>query len=326
MDNVDYNELFGLEAAAEAAEEAGALPEGARDGLQEDGAQAEGPGTADRDGDKAQESNEAQQAEEGTKGGEKPAAPGEAEQTPEERYRQAEERRSRERKYERVGRRAERDALSAVLARLGITDPKTGEPVDTVDKLEAYERKLSEQRLAEGKGNAEDIRRVVWEEIKAAGRAGGTAPSAAAEADPSGKEAEKAPAEADFQAEMAEIARMDPEMKNLNAVLKSEAGPKFREYVGRGLSFVEAYRLAAADRLAALRDAKAAEAIRTTKAAEAAQAKAAGKEHLSATRSQGQGALPVPDSEKEMFRVFFPDASDAEIQKMYNEDRKRLGK
>ena len=150
---------------------------------------------------------------------------------------------------------------------------------------------------------------------------------AAAAREGNGRPAERSPQlEAAFAQELAEIAGLDPEMTDVRAILRSDAGPKFREYVRKGLTFVEAFRLAAADRLEALRDAKAAEALRDARAAEAARMRSAGKGHLSATRSQGQGALPVPGEVKEMFRVFFPDASDAEIQNMYNEDRKRLGK
>ena len=78
-----------------------------------------------------------------------------------------------------------------------------------------------------------------------------------------GRPAERSPQlEAAFAQELAEIAGLDPEMTDVRAILRSDAGPKFREYVRKGLTFVEAFRLAAADRLEALRDAKAAEALR----------------------------------------------------------------
>ena len=117
------------------------------------------------------------------------------------------------------------------------------------------------------------------------------------------------------QLQLAQIARMDPEMKNLDAVLRSAAGPKFREYVEMGLDFVDAYTLAARERLAGLRDARTLEAARV---------RAAGKDHLSATRSRGgEGDLPVPQEELELFRALLPGTPDAEFRKYWNKSRKK---
>ena len=53
--------------------------------------------------------------------------------------------------------------------------------------------------------------------------------------------------------------------------------------------------------------------------------KAASKGHLTSTKQQGDGALSVPGDEMALFREFLPGASDAEIQKYYNADRKKFG-
>lgn len=120
---------------------------------------------------------------------------------------------------------------------------------------------------------------------------------------------------AQAQRQLETIARMDPEMTDLGAILRSEAGPGFREYVAKGLDFVDAYTLAARDRLARL------EAARTL---EAARIRAAGKEHLSATRSRGgEGDLPVPAEELELFRALLPGTPDAEFRKYWNRNRKK---
>ena len=118
-----------------------------------------------------------------------------------------------------------------------------------------------------------------------------------------------------MQRQLALIARMDPEMKDLGAVLRSAAGPKFREYVEMGLDFVDAYTLAARERLAGLREARLLEAARV---------RAAGKGHLTATRSRGGEAdLPVPQEELELFRALLPGVSDAEFRKYWNKSRKK---
>ena len=118
-------------------------------------------------------------------------------------------------------------------------------------------------------------------------------------------------------AELEEIRRMDPEMEDLGCILRSESGERFRRYVRRGLSFVEAYTLAARDRL---------DDIREDRAREAAWVKAASKDHLNATTSTGLGALPVPGDEMDLFRELMPDAAEAEIRRYYNADRKRFGR
>ena len=275
--DINFDEVFGIEteAAAEAAQDTAAeAPE----------KEAAEPATEEKE-------SEATDATE-TK----------PEQTPEERSRQAAGRRIRER--EEAARREERDRVSGILARLGIEDPDTGDPVDSVEKLEAYEQMLSDRRLASGKGTADDIKRIVRDAIREE-----TKPSAP-ERDPR------------IDAELAEIARMDPDMAGqtpndtLAAILNSDSGDKFRGYVDKGLSFIEAYRLAAADKL---------DKLRSGQAAEAARVKAASKEHLSSTSSRGQGAVAVPADELAYYKLLMPDATDAEIQMHYNADRKRYG-
>ena len=116
-------------------------------------------------------------------------------------------------------------------------------------------------------------------------------------------------------AQLARIRAMDPEMHDLGDILRSDAGESFRRYVGMGLDFVDAYTLAARDRL---------EELRSRRAEDAARAKAAGKDHLSATTSRGRGALSVPAGEMAIIRALLPDATDEEIRRYYNQDRKRF--
>ena len=224
-----------------------------------------------------------------------------AEQTPEERARQAEGRRLREREQQgyNAGYQKARADVSAVLKRLGIENPEKGGILGSVDELEEYEQKLSDQRLASGRGTAEDIERVVEKAVRKA----------------TGQDAPKVDTTA-VDRQLAEIRAMDPDMTDLRAILESDAGPKFREYVSRGLNFTEAYKLAANDKLVNLA---------ARRAGNAEKAKAAGKEHLSATSSRGQGSLNVPSDEMALFRELNPGATDEEIRRFYNADRKRFG-
>ncbi len=165
---------------------------------------------------------------------------------------------------------------------------------------------------------ARDTAGEVPAEQNAAGPLGGEEPVRLAEDFPLPEERSAEPGASDsaqVQRQLALIARMDPEMKDLGAVLRSAAGPKFREYVEMGLDFVDAYTLAARERLAGLREARLLEAARV---------RAAGKGHLTATRSRGGEAdLPVPQEELELFRALLPGVSDAEFRKYWNRSRKK---
>lgn len=116
-------------------------------------------------------------------------------------------------------------------------------------------------------------------------------------------------------AQLARIREMDPEMEDLGAILRSEAGDRFRQYVDMGLDFVDAYTLAAREKLGELRDRRTAERTR---------AKAADRSHLSATSTRGYGGVSVPAGELAIIRALLPDASDEEIRRYYSQDRKRF--
>lgn len=282
---IDYNELFDIETGAEIAENA---PEEAQEAAQER-----------RETEDGQEHSREEQPKNGQETArEQPKKP---EQTPEERARQAEGRRLRER--EEAGRKAERAEFSAVISRLGLTDPETGEAVDDYEKLKAYEVKQSRKRLQAGTPTEADIRRIVREERQAQTEQ---------------REAvESAGEDPRIQAELEEIRRLDPEMTDLGTILRSEVGEKFRSYVRRGLGFLEAYKLAGESRISSMRQ---------KSAAEAARVQAASKDHLSSTRTQGTGAVSVPRDVESQYRLFFPEASQAEIQRMYAADQKKYGK
>lgn len=276
--DINYNAVFDIteEAAQTAPTEAEAAP-----AAQEAQETAKDPAPAEEAQEGAQEVQEAAK---------EPKSP----QSAEENARQAAGRRIRER--EAAARAAARAEMSETLRRLGITNPDTGEVVDSIEKLEAYEKGLSQARIASGRPTEEDIRRVVREETSGQPQA----------------QAQRAPTEADYAAEVAEISRLDPSITSLGDILRSEAGPKFRDYVAKGLNFVDAYTLAARDKLA-------------QRQTEAARVKAAGKEHLSATQSvhAGEGDAPVPADELEIFRAMMPDVSDTEFRKYWNKNRRR---
>ena len=214
------------------------------------------------------------------------------EQSPEERSRQAHARRIRE--AEEAGRRAAYAEFDEILDGMALKNPKTQEPIDNYAKFRAYGMNLSDDRLASGQGTAADIRRIVREETRT-------------------KEPEDPMQDPRVKEQLAQIRAMDPEMTDLDAILASEAGEKFRGYVQRGLDFVDAYTLAARDRL-------------SKRAEEAARTKAASKDHLTGTQSRGTGSVSVPADIAAEYRMFDPGISDADIAKHYNKYLKSIKK
>lgn len=213
--------------------------------------------------------------------------------TVQERANQAEGRRIREREARAYQAARERD--SEIVRGLGLTHPETNKPIETMEDLEAYAQESRSKRLAAGQGTEDDVRQVARQVLREEMRSA------------------SAPAEnPEVQRQLAQIRAMDPAMTDLGAILRSEAGEKFRGYVAKGLDFVDAYTLAAKDRLASLQ---------TNRAA----AKAGSKAHLNATKQQGVGALSVPSDQMELFRALNPGASDADIQKYYNADKQKFG-
>lgn len=287
MDTIDYDKLFDIETGD-------SIP---------DNTPAEGQETAQEATEAQEQGQDTSQAESAqeqpAEGQEKAAGEKKPEQTPEERARQAEGRRRRE--AEEAGRKAAMAEMDTVISRLEFTDPDTGEAVDTAEKLKAYEAKLRKDRFKAGRPTEADIEAKVQETMQRQ-----QAPQ------------QETPAEDPrIRQELEQIRALDPEMTDLGTIIRSEAGPRFQEYVRRGLGFLDAYKLAAEERLASLRQGKAAEAARL---------QAASKDHLSGTKTQGTGAVAVPRDVEANYRIFFPDASAADIQRMYNADLKKYGR
>lgn len=223
------------------------------------------------------------------------------EQSMDERAAQAAARREREERERRREQRAyqtARQEMSSLIRELGISDPDKGTPIDSVDALEAYAKALREERLHAGNPTGDDIKQIVREELRSSQRQ-------------TQQTEQKAADNRLVQEQLAQIKAMDPAMTDLKSILESEAGPKFREYVGKGLDFVDAYKLAAEGRLAGIKSNR--QGART-----------GGKDHLTPTKTAGSGDLDVPADEMAIFRELNPDMSEAEIRSFYNDYKKGM--
>jgi len=108
--------------------------------------------------------------------------------------------------------------------------------------------------------------------------------------------------------QITQIAKLDPSVKTVSDLVARPEYQQVYQYVKTGLSIVDAFKLANYDSLT--KNAAAG-------ARQAAINSAASKEHMSPTQTRGSGAVTVPADVKEQYKLFNPDATDAEIQAHY---------
>lgn len=201
------------------------------------------------------------------------------------------------------------DAMKEFFAQMGMKNTTTGQPITTMEEFYAWKSEHDAQQLSKdlkaGKLTPEQLNQVISNHpaIKRAERATVQAEQAQAQQ-------QQAADRERIEGEIAEIGKLDPSIKGVPDLLKMPKAQQFREYVNKGYSFLDAFRLANFDSL-------------TAKKAEAARQQAMnnqrGKDHLHAAGNpRGGGAVSVPASDLALFRAFNPKATEAEIQAYYN--------
>lgn len=120
----------------------------------------------------------------------------------------------------------------------------------------------------------------------------------------------EAAAKQKIAAELVEIQKLDPSIKDLADLLKMPTAKEFYAYVTKNhLSYLDAFRLANQERLAQ----QATEAAR-----QQAMTNARGKDHMTPTKAQGAGSAPIPDGEMAMYRLLNPEATEEQIRAHFN--------
>ena len=202
------------------------------------------------------------------------------------------------------------ERYNGIIAAAGLTNP-FGEkkPVSGISDLEAYtkarKQREIEAALREGKLTPEALKYAVEE----------SEPMQAIRKLVAEKsQAEEREAKQRIESQIEEIGKYDPKIKSVSDLLRMENADQFQDYVRRGLNFVEAYQLANANKLR--EDAVAAAKREVMNSAKS-------REHLKPTPQRGIGELKtVPPDVMEMYRIFNPGATDAEIQAHYNKHNK----
>ena len=238
-------------------------------------------------------------------------------QTEAERREQAKMRRERERSELEASIRKEeadkRDAqVKRILSVLGVKDSANGgkavESYEDFEKLQARQRTAQMQRdLKAGKLTPETLGTAVLEtpEIKEVLQAAKEAKAAAEEAQ--GK-AKLAQFNANMQTELAEIRKLNPNIRSTDDIVRMETGPEFARLVRAGLRPSEAYKLANFEQL---------QSSARNAAEQAARNAAAGKAHMQPTPAKGQAQVSVPEDYKQNMRRYNKGITDAEIARYY---------
>lgn len=300
---INWNEAFGL--TEEDLKDQGE-PETGEQEEQED-AQTDPEGTEAEEQAEEPEAEE-EEAESGEQAEEPEAEP--QEQDPQTRKENAARRRRRQqeeriRQAEEAAREDERkkakEAWEQFFKTANLRDPKTGEIITSAEEFQRSQKEMESRKLRRklsgGELSVEDILAVVEQ-------------SPAIQQMRRQQEQEQ---EREFKAvvdkEMEQIREMDPEIKDLNDILAMDTGKEFQRLVREnGLSFLQAFRLANEEKL---KKAAAAKAART------AYSQQAGKAHLHASGTRGQGGVQVPQDVAYWYRQFQPGMTDEEIRKDY---------
>ena len=234
--------------------------------------------------------------------GEKETAP--AEQSAEENAKYAAARRKAEQERDAAIAQAQQAAqrsLDQSIAALGQTNPYTGEAITTKAQWDAWKTREAQEKqreVAESAGMSDEEFAQFVNNLPAVANYR--------------KAAEKARQQEQkmvLEEQITAIAKLDPSVKTVADLIKRPEYQQIYSYVKNGnLSIVDAFKLANYDTLTQNAAAGARQAaINST----------AGKEHMSPTQTRGSGAVTVPADVKEQYRLFNPDATDAEIQAHY---------
>lgn len=188
----------------------------------------------------------------------------------------------------------------------GLKNTITGEPITNMREFTewktAYDSAKLQQDLKSGKITQEDLDKMVKDNPVV--RQANTIIQQ--------QRAEKLQANVDSQ--IREIHELDPSINSVQDLLKMDNYQDFYKLVKESnMNFLQAYKLVNYDRL-------------TSSKAQAAKQQALnnqrGKDHLTGTASsRGAGAKTVPADEMAMFRLFNPNATEADIIKYYNKQK-----
>ena len=262
-------------------------------------------------------------------GGQQSAVPADADegaaktaQSKEERAEQARLRREREKKAAvdaavsdavAKAKEAHEKELSEIFAAMGVTDRHhDGKPITNLQEFRAWQQANQaaglNRKLKAGELTAEDLQGAI-EASPVMQQAKAALDSMQAEKEA----AERARVQVEFQQvmerELREINQLDPGVKTLEDALNLPTGQEFARLVNeRGLSYIEAFKLANMERITK---------ARTMGAAQGEAQRRHSKDHLRAIGIAGGPAVEIPAETLKLYRELCPDMTPEQIRQDY---------
>lgn len=241
-------------------------------------------------------------------------------QLPEDRARFAAARRKAERdaaiaQARREEQEKHESAMKDFFARAGLKNTITGEPITNMEQFDAWSQKFNEAKLQRdlkaGKLTPEGLDAAI-----------GNHPvvKQAQQVIQQNQQAQKAAREQQIRTtidnQVKAISQLDPEIKDLESLFKSENYDKVYALVQKGYALDDAYKLVHFDRL---------NQRSMAAAKQQAMNSAAGKGHMTKTPARGTAPeyVKVPDDVMAQYKMLMPDASDAEIRAHYAKSIKK---
>lgn len=271
------------------------------------GAQAQEP--AEPAGGTSQPGNETAPAE----GEGKPGT-----QTPEERRANAARRRQQEQQAAvDAAVKAERERHDAQMEQFfrdaNLKNTITGQPITSMQQFlewkTAFDAKRTEQALKSGKMTPETLNEAISRHPVVQ-----KAQQVIDQAEQTAKQQRDAADRARIDNDLAEIRKLDPSITSVSDLLAADYAEGFKANVKKGMSLLEAFKLANFDRLTSAK----ADAAR-----QQAMNQSRGKDHLTPIGTgRGDGSLEVPPAEMRYFHSLMPGKTDSQIREFYNKHKK----
>lgn len=203
--------------------------------------------------------------------------------------------------------------LRRVFERAGMTDRYNGgKQITTIEEFDAWRAQADAERLnrqlKEGNLTAESFRQAV-NESQPVREAAELVERLKAQETAQEQERSRQAFEEQVRRELEEIHGIDPGVSSLNDILALPTGAEFTRLVrDRGMSYIEAFKLANMDRMIQ---------ARTQAAAQGAAVQQSGKAHLRSVVRTGDVPMDVPRDVVAIYRELNPDMTLDEIRRDY---------
>jgi len=212
-------------------------------------------------------------------------------------------------KAERERSKAQMDAF---FAKARLKNTITGEPITTMEQFNAwstaYDAEQLQRDLAAGKLTPEGLEKAI-----ANSPAVKRAMEIVEREEQTAARQQETAAQEKIRADLLEIQKHDPSIREVKDFLKMPNFPQFKAYVDRGYTYADAYYLVNRADM---------EAAAARAAREQAALNARSKEHLTPAAQRGSGAASVPAEQMKLYRMLMPNATEAEIQAHYNKQKR----